>query len=84
MRATTQAVLPHFRANRSGIIATAFAQDPTEAATIQWRKNVGDQIRPKVPEPATLMDSAEQGVLAYMTFLRPAGPSCTRPTLSSD
>nr|AAC23489.1 transposase [Rhizobium leucaenae USDA 9039] len=38
-----------------------------EAASTQWR-NVADQIRPKVPKLASLMDSAEQDVLAYMTF----------------
>jgi putative transposase len=52
----------------SAFIATAFAQDTPEAASAQWR-NVADQIRPKVPKLATLMDSAEQDVLAYMTFL---------------
>jgi putative transposase len=29
---------------------------------------VADQIRPKVPKLATIMDEAEPGVLAYMTF----------------
>ncbi len=53
----------------SAFIATAFAQDTPEAASAQWR-NVSDQIRPKVPKLATLMDSAEQDVLAYMTFPR--------------
>jgi transposase-like protein len=53
----------------SAFIATAFAQDTPEAATTQWR-NVADQIRPKVPKLATLMDNAEQDVLAYMTFPR--------------
>ncbi len=53
----------------SAFIATAFAQDTPEAASTQWR-NVADQIRPKVPKLATLMDSAEQDVLAYMTFPR--------------
>ena len=53
----------------SAFIATAFAQDTPEAASSQWR-NVADQIRPKVPKLATLMDSAEQDVLAYMTFPR--------------
>jgi putative transposase len=53
----------------SAFIATAFAQDTPEAASAQWR-NVADQIRPKVPKLATLMDSAEQDVLAYMTFPR--------------
>ncbi len=51
----------------SAFIATAFAQDTSEAASTQWR-NVADQIRPKVPKLASLMDSAEQDVLAYMTF----------------
>src|SRR4029453_11474003 len=51
----------------SAFIATAFAQDTPEAASTQWR-NVADQIGPKVPKLASLMDSAEQDVLAYMTF----------------
>jgi len=51
----------------SAFIATAFAQDTPEAASAQWRA-VADQIRPKVPKLATLMDNAEQDVLAYMTF----------------
>ena len=53
----------------SAFIATAFAQDTAEAASTQWR-NVADQIRQKVPKLAMLMDSAEQDVLAYMTFSR--------------
>lgn len=51
----------------SAFIATAFAQDTPEAASAQWR-SVADQIRPKVPKLASLMDSAEEDVLAYMTF----------------
>ena len=51
----------------SAFIATAFAQDTAEAASIQWR-SVADQIRPKVPKLATIMDDAEHDVLAYMTF----------------
>ncbi|MGP2492932.1 IS256 family transposase [Mesorhizobium sp. PUT5] len=53
----------------SAFIATAFAQDTPEAASTQWR-NVADQIRPKVPKLAQLMDTAEEDVLAYMTFPR--------------
>jgi hypothetical protein len=34
---------------------------------VQWRA-VADQIRPKVPKLATIMDDAENDVLAYMTF----------------
>ena len=51
----------------SAFIATAFAQDDAEAAKAQWRR-VADQLRPKVPKLATLMDEAEVDVLAYMTF----------------
>ena len=48
-------------------IGNAFAQDSTEAAKAQWRQ-VADQLRPKVPKLAALMDEAEADVLAYMTF----------------
>ena len=51
----------------SAFIATAFAQDTAEAASTQWRA-VADQIRPKVPKLATLMDEAEHDVLAYLSF----------------
>ncbi|RVQ55983.1 IS256 family transposase [Sinorhizobium medicae] len=51
----------------SAFIATAFAQETPEAASAQWR-SVADQIRPKVPKLATIMDNAEEDVLAYMTF----------------
>ncbi len=51
----------------SAFIGTAFAQETSEAASAQWR-SVADQIRPKVPKLATLMDNAENDVLAYMTF----------------
>lgn len=51
----------------AAFIATAFAQDTPEAAREQWRK-VADQLRPTVPKLAASMDSAEEDVLAYMTF----------------
>jgi putative transposase len=51
----------------SAFIATAFAQDDAEAASAQWRR-MADQLRPKVPKLAALMDEAEPDVLAYMTF----------------
>jgi len=53
----------------SAFIATAFAQETPEAASQQWRL-VADQMRPKLPKLATLMDDAEPDVLAYMTFPR--------------
>ena len=67
----------------SAFIATAFAQDTPQAASTQWR-NVADQIRPKVAKLASLMDSAEQDVLAYMTFPKQHWPNSTRQTRLSD
>jgi transposase-like protein len=51
----------------SALMATAFAQDDAAAAKAQWRK-VSDQLRPKLPKLADLMDRAEDDVLAYMNF----------------
>ena len=51
----------------SAFIGTAFAQDTAEAAKAQWR-SVADQLSPTVPKLVVLMDSAEEDVLAYMTF----------------
>jgi transposase-like protein len=53
----------------SAFIGTAFVQDDADAARTQWR-SVADQLRPKVPKLARLMDDAEADVLAYMTFPR--------------
>ena len=58
---------------RLRFIATAFAQDDAEAARQQWRK-VADQLRPKVPKLAKLMDEAEADVLADMAFLKDHRP----------
>jgi hypothetical protein len=51
----------------SAFIATAIAQDIAEAASTPWR-GVDDQIRPKVPKLATLMDGAKHDVLACMSL----------------
>ena len=51
----------------AAFIATAFAQDTAAAAKAQWRQ-VADQVRPKLPKLAALLDDAEEDVLAYMTF----------------
>ncbi len=53
----------------SAFIATAFAQNNAADAKSQWRL-IADQLRPKVPKLAALMDEAEEDVLAYMTFPR--------------
>ena len=51
----------------SAFVATAFAQEDADSAKAQWRL-VADQLRPKVPKLAALMEEAEHDVLAYMTF----------------
>lgn len=51
----------------AAFIGTAFVQDDAEAASKQWRA-VADQLRPKVPKLAALMDEAEADVLAFMSF----------------
>ena len=66
----------------SAFIATAYAQETPEAAKGQWRK-VADQLRPSVPKLARMMDTAEEDVLAYMSFRRSIAPSCTRPIRSN-
>jgi hypothetical protein len=48
---------------------SAFAEADAPASHIQWRR-VADQLRPKVPKLAELMDAAEHDVLAYMDFPR--------------
>jgi putative transposase len=61
----------------AAFIGTAFAQDDAEAASTQWRQ-VADQLRPKVPKLAALMDEAEADVLAFMSF-----PKDHRPKIHS-
>ncbi len=51
----------------AAFIATAFAQEGAVSARAQWRQ-VADQVRPKLPKLAALMDQSEEDVLAYMTF----------------
>ena len=79
MTATWQRCRVHFMRNVSAhagksarrvvtaFMSAAFAQDDAEAAKVQWRK-VADQLRPKLPKLAGLLDQAESDVLAYMTF----------------
>ena len=61
----------------AAFIGTAFVQEDAEAAGKQWRA-VADQLRPKVPKLAALMDEAEPDVLAFMTF-----PKDHRPKIHS-
>src|SRR4029434_8943264 len=57
--------------------STPSTEKPREPQSLQWRAVV-DQIRPKVPKLAAIMDDAEPDVLAYMTF-----PKEHRATLHS-
>lgn len=79
LKATWQRCRVHFMRNAlahagktqrrmvSAAIATAFAQESSEAAHLQWR-SVADQMREKLPKLAALMDGAEHDVLAFMDF----------------
>lgn len=49
------------------MINTIFVQESPEAASVQWR-SVADQLRPKFPKLAAMMDDAEHDVLAFMVF----------------
>jgi transposase-like protein len=51
----------------SAWIGTAFAQDDAETARKQ-RRQVADQLRPRVSKLAALMDNAAADVLAYLGF----------------
>ena len=81
LRATWQRCRVHFMRNAtahagkaqrrlvSAWIGTASAEADAPSAHTQWRR-VADQLRPKVPKLAELMDGAEHDVLAYMDFPR--------------
>jgi transposase-like protein len=89
LNATWQRCRVHFlrnvlaHAGKSGrrvvaaFIGTAFAQEDAEIARTQWRQ-VADQLRPKLPKLATLLDEAETDVLAFMSF-----PKDHRPKIHS-
>ena len=51
----------------AAFIGTAFAQEDAGQARAQWRQ-VADQLRPKAPKLAAMMDDMEADVLAYMGF----------------
>ena len=53
----------------SAFVATAFAQDDANSAAARWRL-VADQLKPKAPKLAALMDEAQHDILAYMSFPR--------------
>ena len=53
------------------MINTIFVQDTAQAASVQWR-SVADQLRPKLPELAALMDDAEHE--AFRTQIHSTDP----------
>lgn len=59
----------------SAFIGTAFAQDTPEAASLQWR-SVADQMRPKLPKLATLMDLAPSSWSSPTNGPSSAGATC--------
>jgi putative transposase len=63
----------HGRRVVAAFIGTAFVQDDADTARAQWRQ-VADQLRPKVPKLAAVMDEAEADVLAFMSFPRDHRP----------
>jgi putative transposase len=58
---------PSQRAMVAAAIRTVFAQENHDAARAQWRQ-VADGLRQRFDRLAKAMDSAEDDVLAYMTF----------------
>jgi transposase-like protein len=54
-------------------IRTVFSQPDADAARTAWR-HVADQLRPRLPKLAALMDDAETDVLAFMNFPRAHWP----------
>ncbi len=51
----------------AAVIRTAFVQEDQAQAKAQWRETA-DKLRGRFPKLAALMDSAEDDVLAFMTF----------------
>ena len=61
-------------ASRAGASSPPSSQPPSpsddaDSAAAQWRL-VADQLKPKAPKLAALMDEAQHDVLAYMSFPR--------------
>jgi putative transposase len=67
-------VLVHIPRSHHAMVAAAirqvFVQPDRAAAGALWR-HVTDQLRPRFPRLATLMEGAEHDVLAYLTFPTP-------------
>ena len=94
LTATWQRCRVHFKRNAlahagksgrrvvSAFVATAFAQDDAASASKQWR-SVADQLRPRLPKLAALMDDAEVDAWPTWASHRSTGQSSTAPTLSS-
>jgi transposase-like protein len=62
----------HGRCNTAAI-RTVFTQEVAAAGATAWR-HVADQLRPRFPKLAALMDEAETDVLSFMSFPRAHWP----------
>ncbi len=51
----------------AALLRQVFARPDLESARVHWRP-AADQLRPRFPKAAALMDEAEDGVLAHMGF----------------
>jgi hypothetical protein len=60
----------------SAWIGTAYAQEDAAAAHAQWR-TAADQLRPKVPKLAALMDAVDEDVWPTWTSPPRTARSCT-------
>ena len=68
-----RSLLAHVPKSQQSVVSAAvrqvFVQPDRETAGQAWR-HVADQLRPRFPKVAALLDDAEHDVLAYMSFPR--------------
>jgi len=57
----------------AAVIRTAFVQDDQASARVQWRETA-DKLRARFPKLGELMDSAQDDVLAFMSFPKEIWP----------
>lgn len=64
----------------AAVIRTVFMQETQAAASKTWRQ-VANQLRPRLPKLAALMDDAEADVIAFMAFSKSHWPKLHSTTL---
>ena len=63
-------------------IRSVLAQENQAEGSKAWR-HVADQLRPRFPKLAALMDDAEADVIAFMASPKPIGRNCIQPIPSN-